>query len=70
MARTRRSFIGLILAAAPVAPFIGRLAPRSVAPATAPGFHMVDGWILTEADLAALRRYGLRDKVASDRKTT
>jgi hypothetical protein len=36
-------------------PAFGRVLPPAKA---APGFHMVNGWILTDADLAALREYG------------
>jgi hypothetical protein len=54
MTRTRRSFIKLILAAASVAPFASRFAPMR----PAPGFHMVNGWILTDADIVALRKFG------------
>ncbi len=62
MTRTRRSFIRLAMTAASV-PFIGRFVPpaaaSAAAPAAAPGFHMVNGWILTDADVAALRDYGI-----------
>ncbi|WP_424934636.1 hypothetical protein [Amaricoccus macauensis] len=59
---SRRSFIGLAVAAAAFAPFIGRFIPpaRAAVPAVAPGFHVVDGWILTDADVAALRDHGVR----------
>jgi hypothetical protein len=55
MTKTRRAFLRLALAVASAAPFLGRGAEAR----PAPGFHMVNGWILTDADVAALRDYGL-----------
>ena len=53
---TRRLFLRLAMAAAALAvlaPGLGRLAPRT----GASGFHLVNGWILTDADLDALKPY-------------
>jgi hypothetical protein len=55
MSKTRRTFLKLVLAAASASPFFGRMAYAR----PAPGFHMVNGWILTDADVVALRNYGL-----------
>lgn len=60
MTKTRRTFLKLALAATSAAPVLGPSVSRFVQPAkAAPGFHMVNGWILTDADLAALRDYGV-----------
>lgn len=55
MMKTRRSFLRLIFGAVSSAPLFVWLMPAT----PAPGFHMVNGWILTDADLLALRQYGL-----------
>lgn len=53
---SRRGFVKLALAAAAtgsvIGPVAGRTLPKGVA--TAPGFQMVNGWILTDRDVAAL----------------
>jgi hypothetical protein len=56
MTTTRRYFLKLGLVAAALVPFgprLRRLASRRVAP----GFHLVNGWILTDADVEALGKY-------------
>jgi hypothetical protein len=56
---TRRLFLRLALGAAALAVLapglgrLGRLAPRT----RAPGLHLVNGWILTDADLQALEKH-------------
>ncbi len=54
MTKTRRSFLRLAAAVA-ASPLFGKF---SFAKETS-GFHMVDGWILTDADVVALREFGL-----------
>jgi hypothetical protein len=49
---TRRSLIRLLLAGL----CAGRAAPVAAAVPPPRGFHLVDGWVLTDADLAVLRR--------------
>lgn len=56
MAKTRRTFLKLLSATIAVLPLGSRLAS---ARAAGPRFHMVNGWILTDADVAALRKMGL-----------
>ncbi|WP_424930949.1 hypothetical protein [Amaricoccus macauensis] len=56
MKTTRRTVFKLLLASAaslslPL-PFAGRVPPVKATP----GFHMVNGWILTDADVEALRK--------------
>lgn len=54
--KTRRTFLKLVLAAAAALP-IPMLAGRAAPLARAPGFHLVNGWILTDADLEALEKH-------------
>lgn len=67
MTRTRRSVLKLALACAAVPPILGRFAPVLAARTRpAPGFHMVNGWILTDADIVRLRDMGLRIEEGPD----
>jgi hypothetical protein len=57
-AKSRRSFLKLSVAAALVLPLFGRTLPAKAGTR----FHIVNGWILTDADVAALRKFGLRTR--------
>jgi hypothetical protein len=59
MKKSRRTFLRLLVSTAAAGPLVGRLPPVAPAPA-ASRFHMVNGWILTEADVLHLREIGLR----------
>jgi hypothetical protein len=52
---SRRRFLTSLIAALVASPF-GGLAPRARAAGTG-RFHIVNGWILTDADLEVLRRH-------------
>jgi hypothetical protein len=53
--QTRRAFLASIALAALALPFTGRL--RGLRTRPPGGLFLVDGWILTAEDVAALRRH-------------
>lgn len=52
--KTRRGFFGMLLSGALVARFVPGAWAR---PVGSGGFHMVNGWILTDRDVEDLRKY-------------
>ncbi|MEM8570052.1 MAG: hypothetical protein AAGG56_03990 [Pseudomonadota bacterium] len=65
--KTRRRFLGLLLGSTAALPLMGRggaYAYTQRKSGLSAGFQLVNGWILTDADVAELRTFGLRTGIS------